>query len=196
MDAETVRGFVQLLVDLIEAAPTPLDLHLVSHGRPGGLLLGRNASNPDAWLDGASAPQLLPLRGRLRALYLYGCEAAQGDAGELFIEDVALLVDCPVAGSTTPTGLAKLGGDWALERFARTTSPTALHGAAFPNWVGLLSTSLPLGKVQEFFLPYPDKMFQASFNEITALGNSLSNIMAIAVTRTGMQIVWDHWEDG
>jgi hypothetical protein len=61
----------------------------------------------------------------------------------------------------------------------------------------LLSTALPLGLVQEFFLPYPDPMFYASFNEITTLPSSnLSNIVAIAVTRTGMQIVWDHWEDG
>jgi len=48
-------------------------------------------------------------------ILLYGCDVAQGEIGQAFIEQLAQLTGADVAASTDLTGAAALGGDWVLE---------------------------------------------------------------------------------
>ncbi|GEM_PF-1274382 len=91
-------------------------VHLVTHGRPGGLVLGGEElrlDNLQQWND-----ELKQWRSFLRPgadLLIYGCEVAQGSEGQQFLATVQVLTQADVAASTTLTGPAALGGDWVLE---------------------------------------------------------------------------------
>jgi hypothetical protein len=91
-------------------------LHLVSHGYPGGLLLGSSQLNGETvdryrtqlqtWSRAfAGQPEIL----------LYGCEVAAGDEGQAFVQELAAVTGGAIAASSTLTGNAALGGDWNLE---------------------------------------------------------------------------------
>jgi len=91
-------------------------VHLVTHGRPGGLVLGGEElrlDNLQQWND-----ELKQWRSYLHPgadLLIYGCEVAQGIEGQQFLSIVQALTRADVAASTTLTGPAALGGDWVLE---------------------------------------------------------------------------------
>ena len=91
-------------------------IHLYSHGFAGGLQLGGTR------LDvGSLSLQASQISGWASALtpdadiLLYGCDVAAGDAGALFLTDIAALTGADVAASTDPTGSPSLGGNWTLE---------------------------------------------------------------------------------
>ena len=48
-------------------------------------------------------------------ILLYGCNVAQTEQGKAFVKRLSQLTKANVAASTTPTGNAKLGGNWNLE---------------------------------------------------------------------------------
>ena len=48
-------------------------------------------------------------------ILLYGCNVAQGEAGQKFVQTLANYTGADVAASTDLTGSAALGGDWSLE---------------------------------------------------------------------------------
>ncbi|MEO1068286.1 MAG: DUF4347 domain-containing protein, partial [Cyanobacteria bacterium J06638_6] len=89
----------------------PAALHLVGHGRPGHLILGQ----VDLSADTAAVTRW---RSRLAPgadLLLYGCEVAQGQAGQAFLQTLHRLTGADIAASTTPSGNPDQGGDWRLE---------------------------------------------------------------------------------
>lgn len=91
-------------------------IHIVSHGAPGALDLGGTTLS-GATLD-AHADLLTAIGAALAAdgdILLYGCDAADGDAGQALPGGVASLTRADVAGSDDPTGAAGKGGDWILE---------------------------------------------------------------------------------
>jgi Ca2+-binding RTX toxin-like protein len=91
-------------------------VHILSHGRPGALVLGERVIDGDE-LD-ARAADLIRLGRALNAggdLLLYGCEVGKGDAGRAFVGRIAELTGADVAASETLTGAAALGGDWRLQ---------------------------------------------------------------------------------
>jgi hypothetical protein len=91
-------------------------LQIVSHGRSGALQLG------ETWLDSQSLPGYV---GALKSwgaalsasadILLYGCNLAQGAAGQGFVNLLAQATGADVAASDDLTGSAALGGDWDLE---------------------------------------------------------------------------------
>jgi Ca2+-binding RTX toxin-like protein len=90
-------------------------LHIVSHGRPGELLLGNNVLNLENLEDYAT--QLKVWRSALSEnaeVLLYGCEVAKGDRGQQFVYQLREQLGGSIAASDTPTGSAALGGDWHL----------------------------------------------------------------------------------
>jgi Domain of unknown function (DUF4347) len=91
-------------------------LQIVSHGRSGALQLG------ETWLDSQSLSGYV---GALKSwgaalsasadILLYGCNLAQGVAGQGFVNLLAEATGADVAASDDLTGSAALGGDWDLE---------------------------------------------------------------------------------
>ncbi|MDD3325951.1 MAG: DUF4347 domain-containing protein [Zoogloea sp.] len=91
-------------------------VHILSHGGSGVLELGTtvlDGSRLDAYADrlarwGAAL-------GAEADLLLYGCNVAEGEAGQAFVDQLARLTGADVAASDDRTGTAALGGDWLLE---------------------------------------------------------------------------------
>ncbi|MGI4846812.1 MAG: DUF4347 domain-containing protein [Janthinobacterium lividum] len=91
-------------------------VHIISHGSDGVLQLGSTE------LDSAS------LRGNALAILnwgnalatgadimLYGCDVAQTEAGQRFVDSLGQLTGADMAASSNLTGSAALHGDWTLE---------------------------------------------------------------------------------
>ena len=115
LDSES-NGLTQML-DKLKGRSGVDALHLVSHGSQGALYLGSTV------LDSANlasfGSQLAGIGDAMTPtgdILLYGCNVAQGDLGQTFIEQLAVLTRADVAASTNQTGAAALGGDWLLER--------------------------------------------------------------------------------
>jgi hypothetical protein len=61
-------------------------------------------------------------------ILLYGCNVAQGDRGQTFVQQLSQLTHADIAASDDLTGNAALGGDWNLEVTVGTViAPSAFH---------------------------------------------------------------------
>ncbi len=94
-------------------------IHIVSHGSPGCLYLGKSQLSLDTLKHYANLLQswfapLTPQNWGKPSLLLYGCNVAAGDAGEEFIEKLHQLTGSNIAASTNKIGNAELGGNWNL----------------------------------------------------------------------------------
>ncbi|HPU81698.1 DUF4347 domain-containing protein, partial [Accumulibacter sp.] len=109
------EGLRQIAAHLL--GRTDIDaVHVISHGSAGALYLGSTR------LDSASLPaygsQLASIGSSLTApgdLLLYGCDIAQGDAGQAFIQQLARITGADVAASTDLSGSTALGANSFLE---------------------------------------------------------------------------------
>jgi VCBS repeat-containing protein len=96
-------------------------LHLVSHGQPGTLQLGKQWVSRTSLLENA-----LTVLGWANAfaananILLYGCEVAQGRQGQQFISILSELTGANIAASTTKVGSATKGGNWQLDSAPQT----------------------------------------------------------------------------
>lgn len=112
-------------------------IHIVSHGSAGALSLGSDAIRNDT-LSGQSEA----LQGWAQHLaadadiLLYGCDIAQGEAGQALVTELARLTGADIAASANATGSAGQGGDWVLERQTGRIEATSLSGVGF---AGLLA---------------------------------------------------------
>lgn len=92
------------------ANPALKRLHLLGHGRPGELVLGRLRLR-ERWLR-----QFAPLQRStpLEAICFWSCHTGSGAAGLHFIQRVADLTGSVVFAATTPVGASSHGGSWSL----------------------------------------------------------------------------------
>ncbi|MDY0137063.1 MAG: DUF4347 domain-containing protein, partial [Thiomicrospira sp.] len=92
-------------------------IHLLSHGSSAALDLGtltltqHNLNQHSEKL--AKIGQSLTKEGDI---LLYGCNVAQGEAGQSFIEEIARITQADVAASDDLTGTSTKGGNWILEK--------------------------------------------------------------------------------
>ncbi|WP_431854523.1 DUF4347 domain-containing protein [Azospirillum sp.] len=89
-------------------AERPSAVHVLAHGEPGRIRLGRGA------IDGeriASAD----LAGSGADLLLYGCATGAGAEGQAFVEALAARTGGAVAAASRPVGNAEQGGTWKLD---------------------------------------------------------------------------------
>jgi len=130
------NGIAQITDYLRKNAPVD-SIHIVSHGSPATLYLGNttlslsNLNNYQEHLSSWSA----------KAIYLYGCNVAVGDAGEEFVTKLHEITGASIAASKTLTGNAGLGGDWNLEvTRGEITSDFAFSPEARQAYAGVLAT--------------------------------------------------------
>ncbi len=133
----TRDGLAQL-TSLLTARTRLEAVHIVSHGRPGGVRLG------STWVGVETLESRIDLlsnwfgeREQRPELLLYGCEVGAGEAGATFVSRLSALTGADVAASDDRTGIQSLGGDWLLERSSGPIeaslafSPAAM--AAYPD---------------------------------------------------------------
>jgi len=117
-------------------------VHLVSHGEPGAIALGKTALDTVSLT--ANGEGVSRWGAALREggdLLLYGCEAGAGERGAQLVGTLTELTGADVAASTDVTGHAALGGDWTLERRSGTIGTDTLeHAFAAADWRHLLDT--------------------------------------------------------
>lgn len=104
-----VDGIAQITEALQKHTDTET-VHLVTHGSPGCLYLGKSQLSLDTINNYASQLK----NWCISSLLLYGCQVAAGEAG---IELITLLQDltgATIVASTTTTGNAAKGGTWEL----------------------------------------------------------------------------------
>ncbi len=112
-------------------------IHIISHGQENDLQLGAvqlttaNVASHQAEL--AAIGQALRLGGDI---LLYGCDVAKGSDGAALVNAIARESGRVTAGSTDPTGAARLGGDWTLEY---ATGKLHVSSLDLPNYDGLLT---------------------------------------------------------
>lgn len=115
LDAEQ-DGVMQIAAAL--QGNTNLDaIDIISHGVSGALTLGTGILNSNNLADYAT--QLTEIGKHLSDggdILLYGCDVAQGETGQLFVNQLARLTGADVAASDDMTGNPTLGGDWVLEQ--------------------------------------------------------------------------------
>src|SRR4028119_209201 len=91
-------------------------LHILSHGSDGILFLGNSDLHQTTLETHAHTVQQWAKALKINAdILLYGCNVAQTYKGKAFVKRLSQLTGANVAASTTPTGNAKLGGDWNLK---------------------------------------------------------------------------------
>ncbi len=108
-------------------------IHIISHGTPGSLTLG-NEVIAGATLSDAQREKLMGWALYLTDeadILLYGCDVAEGSAGQTLITELAHLTGADIAASNDATGAAELGGNWELEVATGAIEATALTVAGF-----------------------------------------------------------------
>ncbi len=103
-------------------------IHIVSHGSAGSLLLGASSLNNTNLAN--HADELVVIGQALSPngdLLLYGCDVAQGETGQQFIQTLAEYTGTDVAASVNLTGHSDLGGDWTLEQASGQIEATTLQ---------------------------------------------------------------------
>ncbi|MCE2658967.1 MAG: DUF2341 domain-containing protein [Rubrivivax sp.] len=118
-------------------------LHLLTHGGPGHVQLG--AVRLDATTLSWQAAEIARWSSAFAPgadWLIYGCDVAQGGAGQNFVQQLALLSGADVAASDDSTGAFSAGGDWVLEQ--QTGAVQAALAADAPlqqAWQGLMQAS-------------------------------------------------------
>ncbi len=91
-------------------------VHIVSHAQPGAMQLGGELLDAEAFESNLSS--FAALNGAIKAggdLMLYGCELAQGQKGEDFLELIQANTHADLAASVDRTGGVAYGANWDLE---------------------------------------------------------------------------------
>ncbi len=108
---------VHQITDSIQSAGNVSAIHILSHGKPGNVTLGATTLNLDT-LNNHEA-DISVWRQSLTEnadILIYGCDVAQSAKGNVFLSALASVTGADVAASADPTGTARLGGNWNLEK--------------------------------------------------------------------------------
>src|SRR5262245_22557422 len=114
-------------------------VHIISHGSDGAFFLG--TSIVDSETVQARKSELAGWSASLTTdadLLIYGCDVAQGAAGQALVERLAAITGADVAASTNLTGSAALGGDLSLEY---RSGAIEAQSALTLGWQGLLAVT-------------------------------------------------------
>ncbi|WP_445372870.1 putative Ig domain-containing protein [Methylomonas sp. HW2-6] len=118
-------------------------VHIISHGSDGSLDLGnsqlnfdtliRNQTDISAWGDSFN---------QNGDILLYGCNVAETQFGQSFVDYLAGITNTEIAASEDATGSADLGGDWQLEyQTGAIESQVAVSATEQTDWTGLMAVT-------------------------------------------------------
>jgi Ca2+-binding RTX toxin-like protein len=158
-------------------------LHILSHGMAGVIYLGSTelsmynireyTQNFQNWGSSLSKDA---------DILIYGCDVAQGDVGQEFIQLLAELTGCDVAASNDPTGSEDLGGDWDLEvKLGTIETMVPFSPSTLENYNHILANYTYYDYNLSSYLSNPKISPQtktAIVNGLTELGNLLDDIVS------------------
>ena len=107
---------IQAITDVLHAGSNWDAVHIVSHGAAGEVQLGGTVLSGESLLTHLG--QLASWNDALNEnadLLIYGCDVANGEFGEQFVEALQELTGADVAASDDLTGHESLGADWEFE---------------------------------------------------------------------------------
>ncbi len=110
------RNGIEQITEVLAAHQNLDSVQILSHGDAGSLQLG-NANLDGENLEGYRN-QLQQWGEALTAkgdILLYGCNVAEGEVGQNFVNRLSELTQADIAASEDLTGNEELGGDWILE---------------------------------------------------------------------------------
>ncbi|HNN41502.1 MAG TPA: cadherin-like domain-containing protein [Nitrospira sp.] len=117
-------------------------IHLITHGDEGRLNLGSGVLTRES-MTGAYAEELATIKQSLSDtadILVYGCNFAEGQAGQEAATLLSELTGADVAASIDATGYAGFGGDWVLEsQTGAIDTQIAVTEDLQANWKGLLA---------------------------------------------------------
>ena len=91
-------------------------IQILSHGNSGSLQLGNSGlNNGNIASYESQLQQWGEALGEDGDILLYGCNVAEGEGGQAFIDRLSEITQADVAASDDLTGSSDLGGDWVLE---------------------------------------------------------------------------------
>ncbi|MEM9273869.1 MAG: DUF4347 domain-containing protein [Cyanobacteria bacterium P01_F01_bin.143] len=108
------RDRITQITEILQEYPNLETLHLVSHGSPGCLQLGKSKLNLDTLSEYASEISTW-FSSPSPSLLIYGCNVAQGAVGREFISKLQHLTHAQIQASSTKVGNSELGGNWQLD---------------------------------------------------------------------------------
>jgi autotransporter-associated beta strand protein len=181
-DSDALSQISQLLASRSQIE----ELHIISHGEPGTLLLG------DLRLDNstlqARQAEILNWQSSLTAnadILLYGCDVGSGDAGLVFLQTLQGLTGADVAASSDDTGSRQLGGNTTLELSLGQVDATSALDTELLDALGLLlDTTPPAAATTQISFSGAAITVTVNLTESVATSTDLSN-SALALTTGG-----------
>lgn len=174
------KGVLEQIADVVSATENIKSLHIITHGRPGELLLDKHGVSLETLaLYGEELTAISQAMGAEGEIYLYGCKVAAGERGAEFVKMIGDITGLKVAAATHKVGHTELGGSWELD-FA----PTVMSGALEAReWRGVLvdtSFELNLSSAQQWYRPTPGAAIAGDatygvFDQIDAQSSDLFN---------------------
>ena len=141
-------------------------IHIISHGTEGRLNLGTGTLTQES-MTGQYADELATIQQALSEqadILVYGCNFAEGQAGQDAVTLLSQLTGADVAASTDATGFTGLGGDWVLEsQTGSIETQVVVSDDVQMDWVGLLDISTGL---------VADWTFDSNANDASGNGNN------------------------
>ncbi|QGZ65508.1 Ig-like domain-containing protein [Paraburkholderia acidisoli] len=176
-------GITQI-VDALQGQHDLSAIYIVGHGAQGAAEIGGTVLTT---ANLASYESELAQIGKSVAaggsVLLYGCDVAQGQAGETFVTDLSELTHTTVAASSNETGSAQAGGDWTLEYSTGTvTAGPLLTERGEADYLGVLQAPT----VQSIILQTPSYS-ETNADSVTFLvtfSESVKNVTGDAFTFT------------
>ncbi|MFA5427776.1 MAG: DUF4347 domain-containing protein, partial [Sulfurimonas sp.] len=112
-------------------------LHIITHGRSGEILLGKNGVSLETLpLYGKELLTISSAMSEEGELFLYGCEVASGERGAAFVAMLQDVTGLKIAAATHKVGHSELGGSWELDVMSDVMTAQALHVS---EWRGVLA---------------------------------------------------------
>ena len=91
-------------------------IQVISHGSSGSLLLGSTSITESTLIhSNQTLAKIAESLSQNADILLYGCNVAEGDKGQHFINRLAEMTSADVAASDNLTGNSQQNGDWSLE---------------------------------------------------------------------------------
>ncbi len=106
---------IQQIDRLIKKYKNVANLHLVSHGTPGGLKLGSGNLDIETLNQDREIFESWSSYLSNASIYIYGCQVAKGIQGEDFLQTLHELVGTKIAASTEVVGNCELGNNWQFD---------------------------------------------------------------------------------
>jgi autotransporter-associated beta strand protein len=153
------------------------ELHIISHGEPGTLLLG------DLRLDNstlqARQAEILNWQASLTQdadILLYGCDVGAGDSGQVFLQTLQGLTGADVAASNDDTGSRQLGGNNTLElRLGQVDAHSALDTELLDALGFLLDSTPPAAATTQISFSGAAITVTVNLSESVATSTGLAN---------------------